>query len=222
MSEIEQFLNQFLEGYLFEDIKSVIKHIPNNLHPGAAGYPIIMSVCSGIEMLGTFVQGKEEEPFGYDKHLNYFGHYWVHYLSKINPEYRQYVSLARELVRNGLAHTYATKMFVGVTRRDQSLHLKAYNGVIVIHADSFYQDFQRSYFEVVKPLLLPTGQLHQLASKRLAEMKALHASEAADIFKNIHKKAAPSSIAFTPSMQQILSENNFTTLSGTEDGKLSG
>jgi hypothetical protein len=218
MISVEEFLEKHIEGYLFKDIEAIIEYVPVK-HPGAAAYPVVMSVCSGIEMLGVLTDGKSEEPYSSKRIVNYFGHYWKNYLSKVNPEYKKHNEIARALIRNGIAHAFATKPGIGITRQGNLLHLQIYKGQFVINANSFYEDFKQSYLKHAKPHIFGGGDLHDLAEQRLKEMLAVYEQEALTLFK--HAKMLKNdtdirAITYTPSINQIVSENSITTTpSGT-------
>ena len=175
--DVEAYLTKYIEGYLFGDIEAIIKHVPVRQN-GAAGYPIIMAVCSGIEILGTLVRGTLSQPFSDLDTAKYFGHYWKNYLAMVNPSYASHGELMRVLVRNGLAHTFATKKGIGITRHGNALHLEIHQGQLVINANCFYEDFKKSYVEIAKPLIFHGGELHDLAQQRLNELLAANDIEA--------------------------------------------
>ena len=216
MYDVEEFLVKHIEGYLFADIEAIIEYVPVK-HPGAVGYPIVMSVCSGIEMLGALMEGKQESPYSSKDVIKYFGHYWKYYLFNANPAYKQHVELARNLIRNALAHGFATKPGIGVTRQGNLLHLQVYNGQFIINANCFYEDFKQSYLQHAKPLIFNGGKLHKLAQKRLNEMLVKYEKEANAIFKEGQLTKDNTELnSYTPSINQIMSDNTITTTtSGT-------
>jgi hypothetical protein len=50
---LDDFLSRFVEGYLFEDLRSMAAiRLPEGVLYGAAGYPMVMTALSGVELLG--------------------------------------------------------------------------------------------------------------------------------------------------------------------------
>lgn len=217
-STVDDYLTKYIEGYLFGDLDSIVNLIPVKAK-GAANYPMLMSVCSGIEILGTLVDGTPDEHFSDKKSNLYFGHYWKHYLVGVNPEYGKHSELLRLLVRNGLAHTFATKQGIGVTRHKGIPHLGIYNNQFIINANDFYHDFKKSYFELAKPRIFQGGDLHDLAQQRLNEMLAVYNSEAERVFKEaklleqLQTKLPANYITQNSSKSSGASGTGFTTIS---------
>jgi hypothetical protein len=49
--KIEAFLEQFVEGYIFEDLASM-ESVPNRGRYGNCGYSMVMVALAGVELLG--------------------------------------------------------------------------------------------------------------------------------------------------------------------------
>src|SRR5689334_14597119 len=60
---IEEFLERFVEGYLFSDLRSLADiKLPGSASFGAAGYPMVASTMAGIELLGALTSGETFQP----------------------------------------------------------------------------------------------------------------------------------------------------------------
>ena len=60
---LDEYLERFIEGYLFEDLRSMasIKLAPGK-KAGAVGYPMAMTALSGIEVLGVLTSRASFHP----------------------------------------------------------------------------------------------------------------------------------------------------------------
>jgi len=52
MSDLAPFLEKFVEGYLLSDLKTMAE-IPAKDGPGNLGYPMVLAVFAGCELLGA-------------------------------------------------------------------------------------------------------------------------------------------------------------------------
>jgi hypothetical protein len=72
-----------VEGYLLTDLKSMAA-IPT-APVGAVAWPMVISVLSGMELLGALLFDK---PFNSNNGDTYFRHYWTHFLCAGHPQYQ--------------------------------------------------------------------------------------------------------------------------------------
>jgi len=165
---IDEFLDRFVERFLFSDLDSMIKiDVPTGQQYGNATFPIMMATCSGMELLGGLI-GHEtfnpEDRDGSDRRR--FNRYWDQALKTTVAEYGSIPGgprRLRSLVRNPLAHSFVTGPGIAFVREpvgstNQNQHLKvaiATNGrpVLIIDAVQFAMDLRKSYQGVVKPIL---------------------------------------------------------------------
>lgn len=183
LRHLEEYLDQCIDGYLLADLESITTRIPPDLHPGAASYPMVLATCAGMEFLGALLRPTSEDEFNEDDGIKYFGHYWKHYLSKVNPQYEKYGEVTRTLVRNGLAHLFITKPKIGIVKSDPSRHLKTEGEHLIIGAVQLYEDFKKSYIEYAKPVILDGKDGTQLASRRLRQMMDKYTAESERVLK---------------------------------------
>lgn len=187
---IEKFLQEHVEGYLFHDLKNMadIRLRPGEPH-GAAGYPMVLTVLSGIELLGGLLSA---DPFSKKKGDKYFSDYWENYIAKVIPAYAVsgLASLVYNLVRHGLAHTFATK--VGIIVRKFSpikhFHLKTSRMTLEIDAIEFYKDFECSYRSMVRLLVFGTtanSAMRNRMQQRLEEMISEYEIDRQDYFSKL-------------------------------------
>jgi hypothetical protein len=80
---IDQYLEQFIEGYLLEDLHSMapIRLTPGKRY-GAVGYPMLMTVLSGIDVLGALTS---RATFQKDNGADRFSEYWKQYVYADKP-----------------------------------------------------------------------------------------------------------------------------------------
>src|SRR5262245_20741877 len=118
---LEQYLKHFIEGYLFEDLRSMaaVKLAPTRKY-GGVGYPMVMSTLAGIEVLGVLTSDKEFTGWKGNKS---FRDFWRDYLYPHRPERQDIGGAIYELVRHGLVHSYITKPSFTVTKCNHSAHM---------------------------------------------------------------------------------------------------
>jgi hypothetical protein len=106
---------------------------------GAAGYPILATCVSGMELLGSILYPKD---YNRHKDWDYFEHYWSNYLAVLDAKYQPFGKIFWVLVRHGVAHTYMAKSAITVTKGDKSNHLvfHANNKRFNIDCMEFYLD----------------------------------------------------------------------------------
>lgn len=208
---IEEFLTKHIEGYLFCDLEKMaeIKLKPSEQY-GAAGYPMIATVLSGIELLGGILSIAS---FDTKKSNEYFDNYWENYLSKCCPRYdiENLSDLFRNLVRHGLAHTFLAKPGILVTKGEPQSHLQIDSGrqEMTIDAIEFYKDFKQSYFDLVRPIVF--GQLlNALTTKdnmqvRLNEMIVVYSNNSVRFFTQIPQQSSAKTLSSGASTSMIRS-----------------
>lgn len=173
INTLDSFLEKYIHGYLFADVKTIKDTISQDHHPGNAAYLMTSALCSGIEFLGFLLREQKNEG---DLSSSFaFEHYCKHYLSSIDSRYEAFGIIGRELIRNGIAHSFATKGKIGITRqgnRDKT-HLVRYatEGVVVINPDYLYEDFKKSYENYAVPRLAEGGDLRDRAEHNYGLLK---------------------------------------------------
>jgi hypothetical protein len=189
--DLEDFLKRFVEGYLFHDLDNMATlTVPAGQDDGAAGYPMISTTASGIELLGGLLS---QQPFstGNSSGNAYFLDYWNRCLSVTNSDYQNLGELFRKLVRHGLAHTFLAKHGILVTKRNPAIHAPTFKidttrQELIIDCVDFYNDFKRSYQEHIQPVVF-SGQSSSLTTKeamqeRLNEMVTLYEADSQKSF----------------------------------------
>jgi|SRR5581483_6295096 len=193
INTIDSFLEKYINGYLFTDLATIKDSVPKDMHPGNAAYLMTGALCSGIEFLGYLLQeqkvqdGPEAEGGSFA-----FEHYCKYYLARIEKRYEAFGVIGRELIRNGIAHSFATKGKIGITRRgdrDES-HLVRYgsSGIVVINPDFLYEDLKQSYEQYALPLLSTGGKLRERAENNYEGLKGRYNTEIERTMQQAHKK----------------------------------
>lgn len=187
--EINKFLEQFVEGYLFCDIENMIKiDLKGPEIYGACGYPIIMSTLSGMELLGGLLNNKT---FNSKLGNNYFANYWDNYLCEYDTKYKidGIQKHLRILIRHGLAHVSLTKPGIFITKNNPSVHWKfdLKNKILSIDVSKFFMDFRNSYYENVKAI--ENNKI--VMQERLREMMHQFKEESNELFNNFSEKSIP-------------------------------
>lgn len=155
---IKQFLHTHVEGYLFKDLRNMVNiRLPKNRKIGFLGYPIASSILSGMELLGGLLQTNTFTSTDPHAGNRYFCNYWDHFFVPNFPAYRDFKDIFRNLIRNGIAHTYVAKTGIVVIKGDGSSHLKITeekgNYYLIVDICSLYKDFINSYRRSVEPIV---------------------------------------------------------------------
>ena len=119
---VAKVLEGVIERWLLGDLESMATEIQPK-ESGAAGYPMVMSVLSGSELLGTLTSDVSQN--------NRIEAYWANFLNKIDPRYGDLGEIASELAHNGIAHSYLSHLGVVVTRGATERHLTLYGDEVV-------------------------------------------------------------------------------------------
>ncbi|MGB4758703.1 MAG: hypothetical protein WBP26_01475 [Candidatus Saccharimonadales bacterium] len=185
-NDLDNYIHKYVEGYLFADMQSIKNDVSPDKHPGNGAYTLLLSALSAMEFIGLLM--RSELPIRQDEisgdrvdASKGLGTYIKEYLSKIDPNYRVLCEIAPRLIRNGIAHTYATKGNVAITRqgdRDQS-HLKVYGTqeILVINVDCLMEDFLKSYNQYVKPHLSKEDALYENINNNYEAIRNVYIGE---------------------------------------------
>jgi len=126
---------------------------PNNGEYGATGYPMLITILAGMELIGALTYNSSGV-FDPHKGHDHFSNFWNVYFVTMFPEYKGLDSLFRQLVRNGISHIFLAKKGVMVTKGsgkrpivDKSQRL------ILIDANKLFDDFEKVINKKILPLL---------------------------------------------------------------------
>jgi len=187
-NDFDSYIKKYIEDYLLTDLINIKEKVPSALHPGNAAYLMTGAICSGIEFLGTLMTILEVIP-GCDEckkpeqlRSKYpIDHYCNEYLSRIDIRYKKLGPVLRELIRNGIAHSFATKGKIGITRIGdrESTHLvrMTQEKFLIINANCLFADFKKSYESYVLPDISKDGCLRTLAIENYEQMKVVKSKE---------------------------------------------
>lgn len=154
---IGKFLETYVEGYLFHDLRN-IERLPvrKGEQYGAALYPMVSATLTGMELVGFLIS---HGAFNTKKAEQYFSHYWDNVLAQRFPEYSRCSGLAhviRALARDGLAHSFLTKGRMEVVKGDSPGHLDfdTQSLYVRINCSRLWEHFRDSYLGFVKPIVI--------------------------------------------------------------------
>ena len=138
-----QFLDHNVEEFLIKDLEAMIQG-------SRVCYPIVMTACAGIELLGSLFSDEFNSLAG----SGYFRRYWTQYLYPTRDHTREMGDALYTLVRNGLSHMFLPAEQIGVTGARPHAHLtRDSHGRVIIDAHQLAKDFIRSYRFDFKPLI---------------------------------------------------------------------
>jgi hypothetical protein len=184
--DIDTLLDRVVNCYLFGDLQAMANVIPQSPDCGGVGYPMVATTLSGIELLGNLLlpisDNKKRSPSKQGNHC--FLLYWDDYVAIERRIYRGLGRTFRQLVRHGVAHTYAAKGNVIVFRGTPvDVRIERTTRSLAVDCIRFAQDFERSYTNQVRPIVDGTAtnprttkagmqqRLDELESRDLAASK---------------------------------------------------
>lgn len=178
MQTIKEFLDKHIDGYLICDIQrmSEIKAFENGY--GACGYPMLMSILSGVELIGILNYSTEiSAKLFRSNSRTFFENGWTVLFSK-NAKYsgESTCKIFRDLIRNGLAHMYLSKPNIGITKSHPEAHLQFEGNMFFVHPNELFNDFIKAY-EKIKPDILKS----QKCQSRLNEVLYLMTLESVEL-----------------------------------------
>jgi hypothetical protein len=143
--KLRDFLDQYVEGYLFSDLRSMAAiNLPVGQTAGAVGYPMVMVALAGIELLGALTS---VTTFSRNAGRGYFLDFWA----RCYPTDHRHTlgSFVYDFARHGLAHMAIAKPLITVYKDPgaKTLHLfsESVTGPLIIHALTLQEDLEHAY-----------------------------------------------------------------------------
>lgn len=156
--KVQDFLEKYIEWYMFEDLKNMagIK----STHPsgfGEAGYPMMITCLAGIELFGALLSGTSFDPKDIHAGNRYFTYFWNSCLVKIDPYCEDLSPIFRQLLRNGLDHNFFTKPGIIVHKTEDktnpsAISVDATKKIIVVNSVKFYENLKEAYIRFIRPI----------------------------------------------------------------------
>lgn len=185
----QSFFVNNIEGYLLSDLREMNSiSVEGN---GNCGYPMLMTILSGIELLGGLVA--DDERWDRNKGREYFYYYYRNYLMRQYPEYRAAEKEIYSLIRNKLAHTFLTAMKFEVAKNSEISPITKNGDFIRIDVGLLFVDFSKSVANL-RTSLENSPEIARKFETRLNEMLRFY--------------------GLSPSLSFMKEDNMFTTLSG--------
>lgn len=185
--DIDRFLKQFVEGYLLHDLESMSKiTLPDGQNDGAVGYPMVSTTLAGMELLGGLLM-PNIDPFDANKGSDYFLNYWNNYFINENPAYTGLGRLFRQLMRNGISHTFVAKPGIMVEKgTNRQMSVDTTRQEVYIDCNVFYKEFEKSYKNLVRPIVdgtttSPSTTKAQMQS-RLDDLSRVYSDDSVRLF----------------------------------------
>jgi hypothetical protein len=193
MIDLDVFIQQNVEGYLLEDLKTLKEApLPPGKRAGAVGYPLLMTAFAGIELFGALLSPHR---FNTNHGRKYFCNFWKDHLYKNDPSRAAAGEVLYSLVRHGLAHVYVTKGEILVVKNAPALHLTiAVDRSLYVDAAQLADDMERWYTSKIKSVLKHNRTSIQA---RLDEIVNAYSEEAAPLLKGLQLPSAPAGTSYT-------------------------
>jgi hypothetical protein len=212
---IEEFFTQFVDGYLLNDLKSMADvTVPAGQTSGGVGYPIVTTTLAGMELLGELLM-PNTDAFDGNKGNDYFLNYWDNYFAVQNSAYTGLGRLFRQLMRNGIAHTFVAKPGVMVEKgTNRQMSIDRTRQEIYIDCNVFYKEFEDSYLKLVRPILDGSASARATTKDnmqtRFDNLSAVYSNDTARLFAalpTLHEATID-----TPNRMQVPVSPFFTTV----------
>jgi hypothetical protein len=131
-----------LDEYLIGDIEKI-------LEKGNIGYPCVMTILTGMELLGFLLSGDEKCAFNI---------FW-NKLAQHNKIYKsnELRKIFRQVIRNGIAHDYFPKAGIYLHYDNPEKHLSMVENekkALYVSCTALFQDFKELYDKIKKELIL--------------------------------------------------------------------
>jgi hypothetical protein len=212
---LDEYLEQFIEGDLLEDLHSMAPvRLAEGKRYGAVGYPMVMTVLSGIEVLGVLISRSR---YNANNGAARFGEFWKQYMYCDRPAFQRLDSLMYDFIRHGLAHAFMTKPMVRVTKHRDSAHLcRTCDHVLCVDALTLADDFEIAYQQRLRPIVV--REFKDNMERRFHELRTAYWQERESKIHHIAKVPVQSSIGSnvttrinSPSLPAVYSTNVSTT-----------
>jgi len=143
---IDEFLTTYVEGFLLGDLRRLAVIGEETRGTGALFYPALMTICSGMELLGAI---DSDQPFSpRNKGRHYFKRGWLLTYGERLDLPGEVGSQYYECVRHGLAHLFLPKGKIAAVGdiAAEPRHLTMVGEVLILHVPRMCRDFERAYY----------------------------------------------------------------------------
>jgi hypothetical protein len=172
---IDEFLTTYVEGFLLGDLRRLAVIGEETRGAGALFYPALMTICSGMELLGAI---DSDQPFSpRDKGGDYFKRGW-------SLTYDERLRLPDEVthhyyqcVRHGLAHLFLPKGKIAAIGEPaaEPLHLTMVGEMLILHVPKMCRDCERAYHAYFRgPNVVSRQAIWELRANEIVDHLACH------------------------------------------------
>jgi hypothetical protein len=163
MDILREFLDKHVRGYLLCDVEQMSKISALGNGYGACGYPMLMALLAGIELIGVLYSDASYNDRSKSNTEKYFPLGWNLLFSDRETYSKEDVrKVYHYLLRHGLMHLYLSKIGVFVVKSGNLHNGKDEGGNFVVNVDRFYQDFKESYLAIESKILTKEGSVQRL------------------------------------------------------------
>jgi hypothetical protein len=179
LEALRTFLSKNVEGYLFEDLKTLKDiQLPAGKAYGAAGYPLLQTAFAGIELLGSLVSN---QAFNTHKGHERFREFWEEYLYPTDAARKAAGDTLYQLARHGLAHAFVVKGNLTVVKNDATRHLTMVDADLYVDAVALAEDLIATYEFKIRPSVQAGDRLATTMLTRLGEIGTAYQGQAGSL-----------------------------------------
>jgi hypothetical protein len=162
-----RFFENNVEGYLLCDLREMNKIKIEGA--GNCGYPMLMSILSGMELLGGLIS--EDAKWNSDSGKKYFEAFYSNYFCNLHPDYSKY-NIETEmysLIRHKLAHTFLTALKFQIAKNSEKSPITKHGLFIRLDVGLIFGDFEGAVANLRKDLEASLDLAHRV-EKHLEQM----------------------------------------------------
>lgn len=163
----EPFFAHHIDGYLLSDLREMDRISVEGA--GNCGYPMLMAILSGMELLGGLSCDEERWIDSSGKSEHYFKHFFTTYFQKQDKSYRGKWSKFYKLLRHKLAHSYMTSLRYQIVKNKLDVPLVEVEGFTILDVSIIYRQFEQAILEL-KDTLSDTPELSERFVGHLDDM----------------------------------------------------
>lgn len=202
------FFENNINGYLLCDLAEMNKiSVPG---AGNCGYPMLMTMLSGMELLGGLAQVESKWSKSSSKSKEYFDYFYLNYFQQYALEYGLFKDELWFMIRHKLAHTFLTATHFKVAKNYYEKAITIQSKNVIIDVGVMLKDFQKSVLRLAEELegdetlrsrfekhLLEMVKAYTPDVKRSGSTSNLSTSITTNISATIHRNAIIASNATT-------------------------
>jgi hypothetical protein len=203
----QKFYSNNIDGYLLSDLREMNKIKVEGA--GNCGYPMLMSILSGMELLGGLMDDKK---WNSNDGRKYFDNFYSGYFKNLHSDYsaENIENEIYSLIRNKLAHTFLTALKFQVAKNSEDSPVTKRGLFIRLDVGLIFNDFEKSV-RALKVELLDNPELAKIFEQRLGDIIKKYGPIPTDVVR----LAAQPNVTISGSLSSIVQNSKYSSLATT-------